>query len=140
MAEYVIVRQNSQFETEFQASDPHQPESDEVRPVDRIHEMTPYTMLLAGLAACTAMVVNTYARNYKIALQSVELSVRYSRDFQEDCENCEGTERYEVAVIESIRFTGDLSEADRQKLLRIAHQCPIHKMLETGIPIHSQLR
>jgi hypothetical protein len=48
MAERVIVRQNSDFEIEFEALDPSEGESAEVRPVVEIHELTPYTMISQG--------------------------------------------------------------------------------------------
>jgi putative redox protein len=139
MAEHLIIRQNSKFETEFQASDPHDPESDEIRQVVHIHELTPYTMLLASLGACTAIVINTYAQNHDVDLQEVELDLQYERVFQDDCENCEQIDRYEEQIEEELTLKGNLTEEERKKLFQISKQCSVHKLMEDGIEINSQM-
>ncbi len=88
MAEYLVVEQNSNFETEFRANDPHNPESDEIRPVLRVHELPPDTQLRGSLGACTAIVLNTCAQQHKLDLQKVELQLSYDRIFQDNGENC----------------------------------------------------
>jgi putative redox protein len=139
MSEHVIIRQKSNFETEFRAQDPHDPESDEIKHVIHIHQLTPYTMLLASLGACTAIVMNTYAQNHDVALNEVELHLRYQRVFQDDCENCEEIQRYEEQIDQEVTLYGDLTDEERQKLFHIAQQCSVHKMLEAGIEINTQM-
>ena len=139
MSEKVIVRQNNRFETEFLAIDPHHPDADEFQSIAHLHALTPYGMLLASLGACSAIVLHTYAQNHAVDLQSVELRLAYDRVFQEDCETCTEIDQYEEQIDKEIELVGDISPADRQKLLRIAHQCPIHKMLMNGIKIESRL-
>jgi len=139
MAERVIVRQNRMFETEILAADPHVPDSDHLHPVEHVHQLTPYGMLLAGLAACTAIVLHTYARYHDVALDEVELRAQYDRVFAEDCENCEGIEEYKEQIEEEIALTGDLTPQERSRLLVISRQCPIHKMISHGIEVQSHL-
>lgn len=139
MSEKVIVRQNSRFETGFWAVDPNLPDSDDFEPVEHLHELTPYGMLLASLANCTAQVVHAYAHNHNIPLREVELREVYHRSYREDCDNCEDIDRYEEHIEEQIAFQGEFKEETREKLFKIAHQCPIMKMLETGIEIESEL-
>ena len=139
MAERVIVRQNSAFETEFLALDPHDPDAHDFHPVEHIHQLTPYGMLLAGLAGCTAIVLHTYAQHHGVDLQEVELHVQYDRVFADDCENCEGIEEYREQIEEQIVLTGDLTPEERRRLLIISRQCPIHKMLSHGIEVNSRL-
>lgn len=139
MAEHVIVRQNSKFEIEFRALDPRDPESDEIQPIVHIHELTPYTLLLASLGACTTIVLNTYAQHHDVDLQEAESRLRYKRVFQHDCENCEQIERYEEQIDQELTLHGDLTGEESQKLFHIAKQCSVHKMLEAGIEIRSQL-
>ncbi|MGD8626405.1 MAG: osmotically inducible protein C, partial [Anaerolineae bacterium] len=55
------------------------------------------------------------------------------------CQNCQEIDRYQEQLQETLTFRGDLTEAERQKLFKIAHQCSIHKMLESGIEIRSEL-
>jgi uncharacterized OsmC-like protein len=139
MAKHVIVRQNRAFEIEFRVLDPRDSESDETQPVTHIHELTPYTLLLASLGACTTIVLNTYAQNHDVDLQAVETHLRYKRVFQHDCENCEEIERYEEQIHEELTLTGDLTGEERKKLFHISKQCSVHKILEAGLEIRSQL-
>jgi len=139
MSEKVIVRQNNRFETEFLAIDPHHPDADQFQPVAHLHALTPYGMLLTSLGACTAIVLHTYAQHHDVDLQEVELRLAYDRVFKEDCETCTEIDQYEEQIQEEIELVGEISPADRQKLLRIAHQCPIYKMFANGIKIESRL-
>ncbi len=140
MAERIIFRQNRQFEVEFLASNPRTPEELDVSPVQGLHEVTPYGMMLFSLASCTAQVVMSYAEHHQVPVEEVELDATYKRIFKEDCENCQDIDRYDEKIEESIKFTGDLAEDEERKLLRIAHQCPIQKMFEEGIEVQSKLR
>lgn len=139
MSEKVIVRQDSDFMIEFQAVDPEKPDSDEFEPVHHLHGLTPYGMLLASLGSCTTIVLHTYAQYHDIDLQEVKVRLQYERAFQEDCENCEEIEKYEEQIQEKIALAGDLSSKERKKLLHIAHQCSINKMLQQGITVQSEL-
>jgi uncharacterized OsmC-like protein len=139
MAERVIVRQNRQLETTFLATDPEDGESDRFREIAYVHSLTPYGMMLASLASCTAIVVNTYAENHQLDLDRVELRLEYRRKFRDDCENCESADRYDEKIREEIAFAGDLTDSQRDKLFRIAHQCPIDRMFRQGIAIESSL-
>jgi uncharacterized OsmC-like protein len=135
MAEKVVIHQKSNFEINYQASDPEDPETEELHDVSSIYDMTPYTLLLASLGACTTIVLHTYAKNHGIKLHTVEATVEYERDFNDDCENCEHIERYEEYIRESVNLQGNLSKDEREKLLAISKRCSIHKILENGINI-----
>ena len=139
MTERVIVIQNKKFEIEFQTTDPHDPDSEEFQSVLHINELSPYTMLLSSVGACTSIVLHTYAQNHGVALDEVELHLQYQRDFQNDQEDANPTGSFEEKIEERLVLRGDLNDQDRQKLFRVAQQCSIHKMLEAGIEISSQL-
>jgi len=113
MAENVIVRQDSNYETEILGPDPHDPESQKLHSVRIIYDLTPYGMLLASLGSCTAVLLNSYAQNHGLDLQGVELRLRYERNFKNDCENCEGIDRYEEQFHEEISLTGNLTGKER---------------------------
>lgn len=140
MPERVVIHQKNNFETDFRALDPHKPDSTELRPVEHIGDLTPYGTLLAGLGSCTAIVVHTYAQYHGIDLREVEVSVEYQRGFEEDCEHCEDIDKYEEQINMSVSFRGNLSPQENEKLFKISKQCPIHKMLKSGIEVISQLR
>ncbi|HSM23659.1 MAG TPA: OsmC family protein, partial [Anaerolineaceae bacterium] len=111
----------------------------EFHSVLHINELSPYTMLLSAVGACTSIVLHTYAQNHGVALDEVELHLQYQRDFQNDQEDANPTGSFEEKIEERLMLRGDLNDQDRQKLFRVAQQCSIHKMLEAGIEINSQL-
>lgn len=139
MAEYLVVQQTSNFETEIRVKDPHSPESDEIRPVIWIQELPPNTQLLGSLGACTGIVLNTYAQSHNLNLKKVELYLSYDRIFQCGCADRGEIERREEQIDQKLGLTGNLTDSERQTLFQISKQCSIHKMLEDDIKINSQL-
>jgi uncharacterized OsmC-like protein len=139
MAEKVIIRQDSSFRTEIHAAIPHGPEEGNMRRVVELHLLSPYGMLLVSLGTCTGIVLHTYSQHHRLDLTEVVIRLRYDRVFRDDCENCEQIKRYEEQFEEEIALTGDLTEAERDKLARIAHQCSIYKILKDGARIASQM-
>jgi uncharacterized OsmC-like protein len=137
MSEKLLLRQKGDFETEIWAADPHDPKSEELKPVEHVFGLSPYGMLLASLAGCTAVLLTTYAQNHQIGLQEVELRLDFARVFEEDCQHCEETDEYEEVIDEEIVFKGDLSAAQRDKLFAVSHHCPIHRMVQEGIQVRS---
>lgn len=136
MTERVIVRQNNRFETEFLSIDPHHPESEEFKSVEHIHQLTPHALLLASLGGCTAILLHSYAQNHGLNLREVELRLTYDEAFKE---NPEEIDRYLEQIDEEIILPAELNESERNKLLMIAKQCSIHRMIEAGIHIDSKL-
>jgi len=139
MGESVIVRQNSDFETQVLAQDPHEPDAEQFYLAENINHLTPYGMLLSGLGSCTAIVLHTYAQHHGVDLRQVELRLTYDRTFAEDCENCETIHEYHEQIDEAIVLTGNLTPEERERLFRVSRHCPIHKMLAHGIEINSRL-
>lgn len=139
MTEKVLIRLDDRFRLEVEATDPENEGSEEFQPVIRVHELTPYGMMLAGVGACTSMVVMTYAENHDIKLDQVEIRLDYDRVFKEDCDNCQGIDRYDEHIYESFDFIGDLSQETKDKLLKIASHCPIEKMMKHGVDFVSKM-
>jgi uncharacterized OsmC-like protein len=137
--ERVTVRQNAQSATEFLALDPRRADSPALVPVERLEELTPYGMILAGLGACTAVVLRVYAKRHDLRLDRVELRLRYDRVFAKDCETCDTVERYRETIDEEISLEGDLDAEERRRLLFVSKHCPIHKILASGVEIASRL-
>ena len=135
MAELVIVRQKSNFDTEFWTADTDSPDPAmrELRPVHAVHELSPYGMLLAGLGSCTAILLHSYAQNHNVDLQQVELRVSYDRIFDEDCAHCEEIGEYAEKISAEVGLTGGFDEKERKKLFLISRHCPVHKILHDGI-------
>lgn len=133
MSERVIVYQDKSFRTDFRAADPSAEDTSEVEPVMHLHNLTPYGMLLASVGACTAIVVNTYARNHNIPLRGITVDSSYERIFADDCEDCDINNEYEEVIRELVDFEGDLDESQLKRLHQVAKACSVRRLLESGI-------
>jgi putative redox protein len=138
MSEKVIIRQTKDYTTTVLAFDPEEPGADKPVLVGKVPELSPYGMVLAGLGTCTAFVVNTYAEHHGLAVDAVEIELGYGRSFKDDCEHCEEIDKYEDQIEMAVRFEGSLTSQEREKLFKISLQCPVHKMLKSGIKVKSQ--
>ncbi len=98
----------------------------------------PYDFLLAGLGACTAMTMRLYARRKGWPLEDVDVTLHHQKIHGGHADSASGTERLDQ-IRRRITLTGDLDEAMRQKLLEIAGRCPVHRSLEAGIAIETEL-
>ncbi len=139
MSEKIIVRQNKDYQIEYKSVRPDQPDRGDYDPVHALHEVTPYGMLLISLASCTSQVVLSYASHHGLNLEAVEFQVDYDRIYKDDCDNCEQIDRYDEIISERITFEGNLTKNEQDKLFKIAHHCPIEKILRSGIRVESKL-
>ncbi|HNR97526.1 MAG: OsmC-like protein [Chloroflexi bacterium ADurb.Bin180] len=142
MAETVVLKTGPELIPEFLASDHEaaEPELRELHPIHAIHELSPYGLLLAGLAECTAILLHTYARNHNVPLLRVELRMTYARVFATDCQDCDQSQTYTERIGAEVGLVGDLPPAERNKLFLIARHCPVHKILHDGIQTEFVLR
>ncbi len=95
---------------------------------------TPYDLLLASLGSCTSMTLRLYAARKAIPLAGVTVQLAHRRNHLSDCENCEKGARIE-AIERSIALEGDLTVHQREKLMKIADMCPVHRTLSGQIDI-----
>jgi len=96
---------------------------------------TPYELLLASLAGCTAMTLRMYADRKEWPLEGVVIWLRQSRSHEVDCEEC-ATRSVGMGVIERrVELSGPLSDEQKARLLEIADRCPVKQTLERGIRI-----
>jgi putative redox protein len=87
---------------------------------------TPHDLLAAALGACTALTVTMYARHKKIDLQDVEVEIEHEQ--QNDA----------YVLKRRIRYVGDLSLEQRERLIEITNKCPLHKILSGQIKIETE--
>jgi uncharacterized OsmC-like protein len=135
MAERVVLRQNDRFEVEVLASSPPEEDSQALERVEHLQNLTPYGMLLASLGSCTAILLHSYAQNRGLKLREVELQLSYARNFKQDCDDCEGADQYDERIDLEIALSGELTEQERERLLLVSMQCPIHKIIKGGIQV-----
>lgn len=96
---------------------------------------TPYDLLAAALGTCTAMTIRMYAARREWPLESVTVRLAHERVHEEDCEECEGKSVGIDRLTRVIELDGDLTEEQREGLIRVADRCPVGQTLERGVTI-----
>ena len=81
---------------------------------------TPHDLYDAALGACKALTVLLYAKRRKFPVEGIEVSVE--RDASQEQV---GLYRLRTALT----LTGNLSPVEREELLRVAHKCPIQRLM-----------
>jgi uncharacterized OsmC-like protein len=99
----------------------------------------PYELLLMALGSCTSMTINLYATRKKWAIDQVVVRLRHERVYADDCVNCEDPKSKIDRIWCSIQLIGELDEAQRNRLIEIAKQCPVHRTLTNKIEIRTDL-
>jgi putative redox protein len=79
----------------------------------------PTELLAASLASCTAVTIEMYADRKGWDIGEVEVAV----DFRKA--TSDGPAKFDVLITTS----ADLDEEQRERILVIAHKCPVHKAL-----------
>lgn len=85
---------------------------------------TPTELLVASLGACTSITLRMYAQRKGWPLEAVDVNVVFERD-----------EAEQPLFRRTITLRGDLTPEQRERLLLIANQCPVHKLLAAPINI-----
>ncbi|MBX3616106.1 bifunctional alpha/beta hydrolase/OsmC family protein [Nitrosomonas sp.] len=101
--------------------------------------LNPYELLLAALGSCTSMTLRMYANHKQIDLQDIRVELHHSRIHADDCSDCEKQKTLIDVLTRTIQLTGNLSDQQRNRLLEIANQCPVHKTLQGKIRIDTNL-
>ncbi|MEM6431758.1 MAG: OsmC family protein, partial [Deinococcota bacterium] len=101
---------------------------------------TPYDLLAAALATCTAMTLRMYANRKQWPLEDVTVAVDHDKVHAKDCETSEtDSSRKLDQFTRTIHLVGDLDSEQRARLQEIANRCPVHRTLESDIRILTQL-
>jgi putative redox protein len=100
---------------------------------------SPHDFVMAGLGACTSMTLRMYAERKGLALRKVSVRVWMRKIKAADCADCTTKEGDVTEMMRDISLEGDLSEADKAKLLEIANKCPVHKTLSGEIKIRTHV-
>lgn len=101
---------------------------------------TPYDLVLAGLGACTSMTLRMYADRKEWPLEEVRVRLKHTRLHKRDEDECAaGGDARLDRVDREIELLGPLDDEQRARLLEIAERCPVHRTLEAGVQVVSEL-
>ncbi len=138
MAERVVVYQDHEFRTEFKASAAEGDAKSGLERVMQIHQLTPHGMLLASVASCTAIVLNSFANHHEIPLKAVTVDCRYDPETNDEGKGYGEGESEQTLIREQLSFEGDLDNDQLKRLHEVAKACSVRRMLENGIKIISE--
>ncbi len=88
---------------------------------------SPNEFLMISLASCTAITLRMYADRKKWPVDQIKVDVTF--------ESVEGKTVFELTV----SFVGEVDDKQRERLLEIAHSCPVHKILTNPIEVKASL-
>ena len=86
------------------------------------------------------MTLRMYAERKQLALDHVQVDVTHGKVHANDCADCgEGREGRVDRFERAIRLRGNLSDAERERLLEIADKCPVHQTMEKSSVVVTKL-
>lgn len=86
------------------------------------------------------MTLRLYADRKEWDLQAVRVELSHERVHARDCAECEqeGSSRIDL-IRRYVVVSGALDDAQAERLLQIAERCPVHRTLEGGPTILTEL-
>ena len=100
---------------------------------------TPYDLLSAALASCTTMTLRMYAEHKGIDLESTTVRVRHGKTHAADCDDCETRAGKVDEFRRELSFAGNLTDAERDRMVEIADKCPVHRTLHSEVKVRTRL-
>jgi putative redox protein len=83
------------------------------------------------------MTIRMYANRKKLALEDINIRLNHERIHSDDCSDCDGLSGKIERITREIELKGDLTEAQRKRLIEIADRCPVHLTLENDLVVRT---
>lgn len=93
--------------------------------------LNPNELFLASLGTCTAMTLRMYADRKQWPVESVKIDLTL-----DITKSSEGQTSY---IKRHISIVGDITEEQKQRMLKIGDSCPLHRIMTNPIIITSNL-
>lgn len=90
--------------------------------------MGPEELLAASLSACTSITLRMYADRKGYDVEDIKVNVVMKRDKELNITN----------INRKIQISGALTDEERAKMMAIANNCPVHKILTNQIIINTE--
>lgn len=103
------------------ADEPHEADGADAGP-------SPYALLLMSLGACTSITLRLYADRSGWRLTGVRVQLEHFRGHASDAAAM-GEGAFLDRIERVIALEGELDEAQRERLMKIAESCPVHRTL-----------
>lgn len=91
----------------------------------------PHDYILAALSSCTCITVRMYADRKGWDLKNVTADLQMERTVENGVQH--------TSIIQYLKFDGDLSLEQKERLLYISGKCPVHKTLSLSMQIDNRL-
>ncbi len=135
----VVVRAGAAFRNDVEAGNHHLVADEPVEAGGTDAGPTPYDFLAAALGGCTSMTMRVVAKRENIPLDGAEIQITSDRMYAKDCADCTSTTGYIHRFDVRIKLIGNLTDAQRERLLAVAKRCPVAKTLTSEIRIEESL-
>lgn len=92
--------------------------------------MSPSELLISALTACTTATIQMYVNLKGWKLNAIHIHIKWEKESAKDL----------GSIHREIELEGDLSEEQRERILRVANKCPIHRVLTNPMEITTALK
>jgi putative redox protein len=100
---------------------------------------TPFGLLMAALGACTTITLRMYADRKEWPLEEIRVRLKHrSLPAQGAPVSEHGVPKLDE-ISQTLELVGPLDAKQRQRLFEIAHRCPVHRALHSGVNLATEL-
>ncbi len=100
---------------------------------------SPFELLMAALGACTTITLRMYADRKQWPLEEIKVRLRHRKLPPAEHSAGAGGRPREHEIGHELELVGPLDAEQRARLLEIAHRCPVHRAVDSGVMMPMEL-